>query len=66
MASENRNTPTQKPTDIVITPGDQAPSGTTGTAENICPECAGTGRQHAAPCPHCNGTGKMIQGIGGA
>ena len=58
MASENRNARTQKPTDAVINPGDQALPGTTGTGENICPECTSTGRRHAAPCPHCNGTGK--------
>ena len=66
MSIDNRNAPTQKPVDSVINPGDEAPPGTTGTGENICPDCAGTGRQESAPCPHCNGTGQIIQGIGGA
>jgi hypothetical protein len=66
MSIGNRNAPTQKPVDSVINPGDEASPGTTGTGENICPDCAGTGRQDSAPCPHCNGTGKIIQGIGGA
>ena len=66
MTTDNQNAPTQEPADTMISPGDEAPPGTTGTGENICPECVGTGRQDAAPCPHCNGTGKIIQGIGGA
>ena len=37
-----------EPTDAVINPGDQALPGTTGTGENICPECTSTGRRHAA------------------
>lgn len=65
MTTDNRDAPTQERTDV-INPGDEAPPGTTGTGENICPECAGTGRRDAAPCPHCNGTGKIIEGIGGA
>jgi hypothetical protein len=50
MTTENRNAPTQKPTDIAINPGDEAPPETTGTGENICPEAgyaAETGPQHA-------------------
>jgi hypothetical protein len=65
MAIDARNAP-EKLTDTPMNPGDEAPPGTTGTGENICPDCAGTGRRDTAPCSTCNGTGKIIQGVGGA
>ncbi|EPR17862.1 FAD-dependent pyridine nucleotide-disulfide oxidoreductase [Sphingobium indicum IP26] len=46
-------------------PGDQAPAGTEGTGENLCPTCGGGGRLNGEPCPNCEGTGKVIEGIGG-
>jgi DnaJ-class molecular chaperone len=46
-------------------PGDDAPAGTTGTGENICPDCRGTGRKGERACPTCDGTGKVIEGVGG-
>jgi hypothetical protein len=46
--------------------GDQAPAGTPGTGENVCPGCGGSGRQAGGTCPECGGTGKVITGIGGA
>ncbi len=49
-----------------MAPGDQAPAGTTGTGEDVCPQCGGTGRLGASACPNCQGTGKVIVGIGGA
>ena len=49
-----------------LNPGDQAPPGTPGTGENVCPDCSGTGRRDGALCPTCGGTGKVIEGIGGA
>jgi hypothetical protein len=49
-----------------MTPGDQAPPGTPGTGENICPKCSGKGRIDGKECTHCGGTGKVIQGVGGA
>jgi DnaJ-class molecular chaperone len=49
-----------------MAPGDQAPPGTPGTGENVCPQCGGTGRLGASACPTCQGTGKVIAGIGGA
>jgi DnaJ-class molecular chaperone len=66
MSIGNRNAPTQHPGDTTMNPGDEAPPGTTGTGETVCPECAGTGRKDRAPCPNCNGTGKVVKGIGGA
>lgn len=47
-------------------PGDQAPEGTPGTGEGLCPRCGGTGRDGPRACPECEGTGKIVQGIGGA
>jgi len=50
-----------------MNPGDQAPEGTPGTGENVCPDCSGTGRRSGgAQCPTCGGTGIVIEGIGGA
>jgi len=49
-----------------INPGDDAPEGTPGTGENICPRCSGSGRFEGEACPECDGTGIVIQGIGGA
>lgn len=47
-------------------PGDQAPAGTPGTGEGICPVCQGSGKIDGAACDNCNGNGHVIQGIGGA
>jgi len=47
-------------------PGDEAPQGTPGTGEDICPDCNGRGRLDGLPCPNCHGTGKIIRAIGGA
>ncbi len=49
-----------------MAPGDQAPAGTPGTGEGVCPRCGGSGRIGEAECPDCAGTGKVIEGIGGA
>ena len=49
-----------------MNPGDDAPPGTPGTGENVCPRCGGSGRiEQGASCPSCNGTGRVNQGIGG-
>jgi hypothetical protein len=47
-------------------PGDEAPAGTPGTGEDICPVCHGKGKKEGKPCENCEGTGKIIRGIGGA
>ncbi len=49
-----------------MSPGDQAPAGTPGTGEDVCPKCGGKGQVRGQPCPNCEGTGKVIVGIGGA
>lgn len=47
-------------------PGDEAPAGTPGTGEKVCPACGGSGRQDGGgTCPSCAGTGKVIAGLGG-
>jgi hypothetical protein len=49
-----------------MNPGDQAPAGTPGTGEDVCPKCGGSGQLGASACPDCGGTGKVNVGIGGA
>ena len=48
-----------------MAPGDEAPQGTPGAGENICPTCCGTGELDGAACETCGGTGKVIEEIGG-
>jgi RecJ-like exonuclease len=50
-----------------MSPGDDAPAGTPGTGENVCPCCGGSGRMEGdKECAECGGTGKVTVGIGGA
>ena len=49
-----------------MNPGDQAPRGTPGTGDNICPDCGGKGTRDGKQCANCGGTGKVIEGVGGA
>lgn len=49
-----------------MNPGDQAPEGTRGTGENLCPDCSGRGKRDGKECETCGGTGKVIEGVGGA
>jgi DnaJ-class molecular chaperone len=54
------------------TPDDDPESGTPGTGDDVCPDCAGTGKQvdkktgkqGDRPCERCDGTGIIIQGVG--
>ena len=57
---------TAGPNDTAQAPGDQAPPGTPGTGEAVCPKCGGSGRDGEQACANCDGSGKVIQGIGGA
>lgn len=55
-----------KPSDEQMNPGDDAPEGTPGTGQDICPVCKGSGKAAAGgACPNCGGTGKIVEGIGG-
>ena len=49
-----------------LNPGDDAPPGTPGTGEGLCPTCSGSGRHDNMACPDCGGTGHIVQAIGGA
>lgn len=51
-----------------MAPGDEAPAGSAGTGENVCPACGGSGRaaDGRGNCAYCGGTGKVTVGIGGA
>lgn len=49
-----------------MAPGDEAPPGTPGTGEDVCPRCNGSGQADGGTCPECEGTGTVIKGVGGA
>ncbi|HLO75792.1 MAG TPA: hypothetical protein VK196_04980 [Magnetospirillum sp.] len=49
-----------------LKPADEAPMGTPGTGEALCPACGGKGSVAGQPCRECAGTGIITQGIGGA
>jgi DnaJ-class molecular chaperone len=49
-----------------MSPGDEAPPGTPGSAPNVCPKCGGSGRLDGDVCANCQGTGQVNVGIGGA
>ena len=49
-----------------MAPGDEAPPGTPGAGENICPACGGTGQLKGATCETCAGTGVVVEEVGGA
>jgi hypothetical protein len=54
------------PQNAKLNPGDDAPPGTPGTGENVCPECQGSGKIENRACPTCGGSGKVNEGMGGA
>jgi DnaJ-class molecular chaperone len=54
------------PASTPMSPGDQAPPGTSGTGEGVCPACGGSGHTANGECPVCEGAGKVTVGIGGA
>ncbi|MES2980363.1 MAG: hypothetical protein V4731_18235 [Pseudomonadota bacterium] len=48
-------------------PGDDAPPGSPGTGEDICPLCGGSGKlESGRECENCGGSGKVTKAIGGA
>jgi DnaJ-class molecular chaperone len=49
-----------------MAPGDEAPPGTEGTGEDVCPNCNGSGSADGATCPECEGKGTVVRGVGGA
>jgi DnaJ-class molecular chaperone len=49
-----------------MAPGDEAPEGTPGTGETVCPACGGSGSVDGSTCTQCRGSGKINVGVGGA
>ena len=47
-------------------PGDEARPGSPQTAENICPDCSGSGRRDGETCKTCDGAGRIISIVGDA
>ncbi|SMP65599.1 hypothetical protein [Noviherbaspirillum suwonense] len=47
-------------------PGDESASGAPQTAEDICPECQGSGKLAQGSCANCGGTGRIVKIIGDA
>jgi len=47
-------------------PGDETDGTPRQTGEQVCPDCAGTGRRDAGPCPTCRGTGMVRVTVGDA
>ena len=64
--SGNDRDAVQAPNAAPMNPGDEAPAGTPGTGENICPVCHGDGKVSGAACANCGGSGRIVAGIGGA
>ena len=61
------DTKSNEPEQVALNPGDVAPPGTSGTGEDVCRECHGTGRiEGGKECPNCGGSGKVIKAVGGA
>lgn len=56
----------EPPKQSEMNPADQAPPGTPGTGDNLCPECSGNGTVDGRRCEACGGTGTVIEGVGGA
>lgn len=46
--------------------GDEAEPGSRQSAENLCPDCAGSGELDGKPCPACRGTGTVTVIVGDA
>jgi hypothetical protein len=44
-----------------VNAADEAPPGTSGAGEHVCPACAGTGRSGRSRCKKCGGTGRIIE-----
>ena len=66
MSRDDRNTSAEAKRGAKLNPGDQAPAGTPGAGENVCPDCRGSGKLENRACPACGGTGKVVEGMGGA
>lgn len=52
--------------DDQLRPGDQGQSDAAAVAEDVCPDCDGTGERDGDTCATCAGSGRIEEGIGGA
>lgn len=43
-----------------VNSGEEAPPGTPGAGEHVCPACEGTGRLGRRRCKDCGGTGRIV------
>ena len=59
------DSPDTEPNSPDMAPGDEAPPGTEGTGEDVCPRCAGSGVQDGDDCQECGGSGTIVRGLGG-
>jgi hypothetical protein len=67
MATNNPENKSSLPSsEANLSPGDEAPRGTPGTGEDVCPDCQGSGRIGDESCPTCSGRGTIVRGVGGA
>jgi len=66
MSSPSKSTPIAAPNAASMNPGDEAPRGTPGTGDNVCPVCHGSGKLRGGVCGNCAGTGRVVTAIGGA
>ena len=63
MTSDSDRTKPGQPGDAKMAPGDEAPPGTPGTGEDVCPDCGGSGRIDGNDCQNCLGRGRIIKAI---
>jgi hypothetical protein len=62
--SEKRTPVGETPAEAMMAPGDEAPPGTPGTGEDVCPECGGSGEDtNGRECETCLGRGRVIKAI---
>jgi DnaJ-class molecular chaperone len=47
----------------MMAPGDEAPPGTPGTGEAVCPSCGGSGHVDGQECDTCLRRGRVIKAI---
>lgn len=63
--SVNMSNAQENDKDTNLDPGDEAPPGTPGAGEDLCPTCDGSGRINGAKCETCGGTGRITEEVGG-
>jgi DnaJ-class molecular chaperone len=63
MATDSLQDPAAKNVGRV---GDEVPPGTSGSGDDVCPRCKGSGKMEGQECEFCSGTGMITRAIGGA